>query len=292
MDKRRSPYTHRLDLQLFVGRWGVDRLCDTTARLSGSDPSRSDPSRSTPSGRTRFRSSLRILAILVFLWTVLPAPSSSQRVLRSVGEALPAPDLRSGEEPPVQTLPLSWTGSLVAETMLGRSFLGSAAFGGGGLQGTILSHAGSSGEAKILGGPALHIEWRGRALTGPQWVVRLRVGADWSLYGSWEGMQPTGTTLTTDLGLAPPPARSPVVIERIEGGPAVRAGVPAALRAVVRGPDARRAQIRWEFESGGIAFGRSITRRFHETGPAVITCTAATSRGVDVAVHRLTVLAR
>jgi hypothetical protein len=105
-------------------------------------------------------------------------------------------------------------------------------------------------------------------------------------------MRPTGTTLTTELGLAPPPARSPVVIERIEGGPVVCAGVPAALHAVVRGPDARRAQIRWEFENGGIAFGRSITRRFHETGPAVITCTAATSRGVDVAVHRLTVLAR
>jgi hypothetical protein len=213
-------------------------------------------------------------------------------VLRSVGEALPVPNLRSGEEPPVQTLPLSWTGSLVAETMLGRSFIGSAAFGGGGLQGTVLSHAGSGGEAKILGGPALHIEWRGRALAGPQWVARLSVGADWSLSGSREGMRPTGTTLTTELGLAPPPARSPVVIERIEGGPVVCAGVPAALHAVVRGPDARRAQIRWEFENGGIAFGRSITRRFHETGPAVITCTAATSRGVDVAVHRLTVLAR
>jgi hypothetical protein len=105
-------------------------------------------------------------------------------------------------------------------------------------------------------------------------------------------MQPIGATLTAGIGLAPRSTRSPVVIERIEGGPVVRAGVPAALHAVVRGPDARRAQIRWEFESGGIAFGRSITRRFHATGPVVITCTAAAPRGVDVAVHRLTVLAR
>ena len=261
----------------FPGRGGIDRSRLSTLRLSRGG---------------RLRGGFRILAILVLLWTVLPAPSSGQGVLRSVGGPLPAPDLRSGGEPPVETLPLSWTGSVVAESILDRSFLGPTAFVGGGLRGTVLSHAGSDGEAKVLGGPVLHIEWRGRALARPQWEARLGIGADWSLSGSPEGMRPIGATLTTGIGLTPRSARSPVVIERIEGGPVVRVGVPAALRAVVRGPDARRAQIRWEFESGGIAFGRSVTRRFHETGPAVITCTAATSRGVDVAVHRLTVLAR
>jgi len=223
---------------------------------------------------------------------MLPGPSSGQGVLRSVGQPLLAPDGRAGEEPSVEVLPVAWTGSLVAETVLDRSFLGPTALVGAGVHGTVISHAGSDGETRVLGGPVLQTEWRGRAVSRAQWVARFGIGADWSVSGSSEKRRgPTGATLTTGIGLAPRPARPPVVIERIKGGPVVRGGVPVEFRAVLRGREAGRAQIRWEFGSGRVAFGRTVTHRFSETGPVVVACTAATPRGVTVDVHRVTVLA-
>jgi len=259
-------------------------------QVAGITPRAIDGPRCQPAGP--LPTAIRLLPLLVLLLTVLPTPVAGQGSLRSVGQpAVPTGD-REGDSLPVEALPLSWTGSLTAESILDRSFLGPIAVIGAGAHGTVLSHAGADGEAHLLAGPVLRAEVRARAFSRPQWVTHVGVGMNWSLSGSSDPLhQPVGATLTTGIGLAPRSAESPVAIERIDGGPVVRAGVPVDFRAVLRGPEAGRAQIQWEFGSGGMASGRTVTHRFREHGPVVVTCTAATPRGMDVGVHRVTVLA-